>query len=615
MAGAGLTTLLVSTPASACGGFFCQTVPIDQAGESIVFAVDEPAGEIEAHVQINYVGAAADFAWVVPVPSNPQLFTSSEVLFTALAGSTPPVFSWNKLEDGTCRDDDSGWGWATADTALDFADSFFDTGSSGGGGVVVVNQQKVGPYDTVVLQAQTANDLINWLNTNNYDIPTTMGPALDPYVASGHLLLALRLTNGADVGDLVPLGMRYQATQPMVPIQLTHVAAVDDMRLDVWIFGNERAVPLNYSAVEVNPARIDWESRGDNYRDLLIEAVDEAGGQAWVTDVAADADQFAGRVLPFDIDLTPLYNVQNAANFVDQLRWAGVPGTQQLLDVLEVVVPMPPQLVAQGLDPQDFYNCMRCYLGGGVQVVFDPVVAADTIDAEILQPMRDAERLFSDYAKVTRLTTALSPGEMTRDPVFGFNPDLPNYSRFQTATLTYDCRSGNRSREEAKRRLTLPRGGSFCLPPEDRSSLDYGELIDRLPIPAAGRILQMSESGPGVELVNNRGIGFPTCAPFTLDQPAPGTAGVTNTILIRNAEPFETIHLVSGRPGSTPVPGCSGLDLDLSLQRRIATVQADADGNAEITGDVPAAFAGRQLRMQAVGYRSCRTTPTVDVQF
>ena len=88
-----LALIALSQPAAACGGFFCNTSdPIDQAAERIVFAHDEEAGEVEAHVQIFFSGSAEEFAWVVPVPDVPELFPSSDDVLTLLDSVTKPQF-------------------------------------------------------------------------------------------------------------------------------------------------------------------------------------------------------------------------------------------------------------------------------------------------------------------------------------------------------------------------------------------------------------------------------------------------------------------------------------------------------------------------------------------
>ncbi len=49
----------------ACGGFFCQNVPINQNAERIIFLMNEKEQKVSAIVGINYVGEAKDFSWVV----------------------------------------------------------------------------------------------------------------------------------------------------------------------------------------------------------------------------------------------------------------------------------------------------------------------------------------------------------------------------------------------------------------------------------------------------------------------------------------------------------------------------------------------------------------------
>src|SRR4029453_679927 len=94
--------------------------PVEQAAERIVFAWAEddecPDGLVTVEVQISYVGDAADFGWVVPVPDVPELFASTDVLFTALANPTVPTFSVQQEEYGTCGG--GGVGCAKADYAM-----------------------------------------------------------------------------------------------------------------------------------------------------------------------------------------------------------------------------------------------------------------------------------------------------------------------------------------------------------------------------------------------------------------------------------------------------------------------------------------------------------------
>src|SRR5262245_59559245 len=89
---AGLT--LAGTPAAAlaCGCFTPPdpSVPVLQAGERLVFGVAN--GTVTAHIQIQYQGAAAQFGWLLPLPSVPTLELGTDELFTKVASATQPSY-------------------------------------------------------------------------------------------------------------------------------------------------------------------------------------------------------------------------------------------------------------------------------------------------------------------------------------------------------------------------------------------------------------------------------------------------------------------------------------------------------------------------------------------
>ena len=89
-----LPFLLLSSAALACGGLFCSptVAPIDQAAEEIWFALDEEAGTVEMHIAIQWEGKSEDFAWILPVPDEPELFLSSPTVFRGLQLLTNPSF-------------------------------------------------------------------------------------------------------------------------------------------------------------------------------------------------------------------------------------------------------------------------------------------------------------------------------------------------------------------------------------------------------------------------------------------------------------------------------------------------------------------------------------------
>lgn len=523
-----LIGLCSSTAAWACGGFFCAQRPIDQAKESIVFAVDPVAGTIETHVQISYEGEAEQFAWVVPVPGVPTLFPSSEVLFTSLALTTTPLKARTFRDEGTCATvQDSGpWDSEIADT--DDSDTPLD--SDAPPPVLVLQEQRVGPYDTVVLSATSDTELLAWLTTHGYDLPPDLGPALAPYLAGGMNLLALRLANDTNAGDIVPLGMEYVASQPMIPIVLTRIAAVEDMRIDVWILGPDRAVPTNYLHTTINDPILDWYNRGTDYQERAKQAVAEAGPHVFFTDVSEPAGNYSGSVLPSPIDTTPLRALVDPVDYVLAVQGLGLAGTQTLLDILARHIPVPPALAAQGVTSRALFNCVWCYRNQ-LTTPIDADALTDDLEANLVQPMRNAEQLFIDHPHLTRLSTYLSPADMTVDPVFAFNADLPDVPRIQTVEFVRAC-DPLLLRDEAPMRVELPDGRTLRLPSTD--ALDelraddqawevtaYRHYIDTLALPAAGLVMQFSASGPGQVVLNNTTLPLPEPAPITPDTDPP----------------------------------------------------------------------------------------------
>jgi len=95
-----------------------------------------------------------------------------------------------------------------------------------------------------------------------------------------------------------------------------------------------------------------------------------------------------------------------------------------------------------------------------------------------------------------------------------------------------------------------------------------------------------------------------------LSVPTPGVAGQANTFAARGGVPGRTIQFFgSGRVGSTPLPGCPGVNLPLGGRPAIlGQVPADAAGNATLSVNVPRAYAGMPLVFVAVEQGTCRVS-------
>jgi len=276
--------------AQACGGFFCTNVPVDQAAERIIFAVNDGEGTIDAYVQINYQGAPDAFAWIVPVPNTPKLDVATMPMLRDLDRLTQPIFIAPPLDDA-CRN------------RLPVLMSGAVPAAAPTGGVTVFDQGSVGPFNYAVIGSEDPKALVNWLRENKYQITLAMEPFIDVYVKEKMQFLAMKLQPNKQVRDIQPVKMSYTAVKPMIPLRLTAVAAMPNMVVLAWILSKMQAEPENYAAVKVLDSDIVFTGfGGNNYFSLVSQRLNDFKGRAFITEFAGPT----ARLQPNDADLRGL---------------------------------------------------------------------------------------------------------------------------------------------------------------------------------------------------------------------------------------------------------------------------------------------------------------------
>ena len=264
----------LANAAGACGGFFCQNNPVDQTGERIVFSVNDD-GTITSLIQIQYVGSAEDFSWILPLPS--------AISADDLAVPDDGDLVFDELHSLTDVRIIAPPRPACADVAVNFS----ATTSAQSESVEVIASGEVGPFGFDVITSQDPAALTDWLRDNNYRVTEAMEPLIDVYVEERFAFLAMRLLDGEDSDSIQPIEITYEGTQPMIPIRLTAVAAASNMPVFTWIFADAQAVPDNYVHMDIATAQITFSTFGGNdYQTLLRNKADEHGGQAFITEFA-----------------------------------------------------------------------------------------------------------------------------------------------------------------------------------------------------------------------------------------------------------------------------------------------------------------------------------------
>ncbi|MCO4768698.1 MAG: DUF2330 domain-containing protein [Deltaproteobacteria bacterium] len=277
--------------ASACGGFFCDAVidPVVQTAERVLFRVNDD-DTITSVIEIQFEGEPTDFAWVLPLSEaiDPQsVSTAPAGLFDALEELTAPRFF---TSDAMAGADAASLGMSNGCSCGgpyydDFwGDSFVGPDFSG---IDVVGRSVAGPYAIEIITADDAGALLQWLQFNGYQIPSTAQEPIAAYVNSGGAFLGVKLNPDVPAGPIDALEITFPGTEPMLPLLLTSVAAVENMDVTTYVLAEERYAPDNYVDHDFDWSRVEWTGVADtDYEARLPAEVDALGGRAFVTEFA-----------------------------------------------------------------------------------------------------------------------------------------------------------------------------------------------------------------------------------------------------------------------------------------------------------------------------------------
>jgi hypothetical protein len=490
------------------------SAPVHQTSETVVF-VENPDSTVSAIIEPGYAGAADAFGWIIPVPGTPVVGLSSSVALKRLDTATSPQF-WLEVDAAqTCSPAE------VTPPAADGGEGASDPGAR----VLVLDRGSVGPYEYVTLAAD-GGGAAQWLADNGFDAAGLGDDALRPYLDRGLNLLAFKLTGAADSGEIRPLLLTYAGDELSLPLQLTAAAARDDMRLQVFVVGPSQAVPDNYGSLVLDEALFDWLSarpfklgtlpgggvgptyplfnNASNYDAVVTAAANEAGGRAFVTELAQPASQYRERVWsPNDEQqFMTLTSGEDFSDGIDAVLAANAlyAGWDGWSEALRAATTLP-----DGVSLSDFAADPEHYRGRA-RVDIDAFFRQ--LEAKVVRPLADTAALLYNAPYLTRLYTIISPDEMTTDPTFTFNPELAMVSNIHVAHQRIDC-SVTSERDAAPWSIALPHGGVV-----KGEGGEWPVALDALP--ANLKVVALGSSGSGKVLADHSAA----IADALLDDPA-----------------------------------------------------------------------------------------------
>lgn len=489
----GLATLAAPVRAWACGGCFIPTgssSPVLQDAERVLFVRDDKTKQSTVWVEVRYNGPSDDFGWVLPLPKVPKVGVGTAYLFDRLDLGTAPRFtttSGNPENCGTSSVATSGGGGCGSSAEYAVAASAKSAGrlpdDGNRRGVTVLVHDQVGPYDYVVIQGKTAEGLIAWLNARKYGIPELAKSVIEAHVQKGDVFVAVRLKTGATAQEVKPITLTMDDSEPCVPLRLTAIAAVDDLTVEVLAAGPGRAVPKNHLHVWINPMKLNWFDGATNYAQVVSAAIDEAAGRAFVTEFAGPVPAkvpvttgsgYATQVVEeplvdlATLDTTGIAKAKTVSEVIAALHAVGFPIVSETAETLEQHL----GLAAKAGSATDLVTFYKNLHEGQAELVGLPidttaVALAQDLEQNFVQPIKQLLPLIQGSKTLSRLVMRISPKEMTKDPIFGFHPGLPNVAREHAALLTAVCRGGSTPPDAY--RVTVNGLGSYVI---DRKTAD-----------------------------------------------------------------------------------------------------------------------------------------------
>lgn len=486
----------VSRDAHAFGGAWSsEKVPVRHAVEKIIF-VDNPGPTITAIIQIEYEGPPQKFAWLIPVLGTPAIGTSSNAVFRRLDAATAPEYLVEVAVEGTCKQG-----------APPRAAPSTDYGANG----------VTSPYELVHLRvdAKRGDPLqaaTHWLEKNGYAATDADTKTLAGYLNEGFDLLAFKLGKGADAHATRPLMLTYEGKLPVIPLRLTSASAVDDMDIQVWVFGPSQAVPENYRSLVLNEARIDWLSGGKypsgtlpgggagsaepyaskprNYDSVVSEAANDADGRGFVTELGGPASQYREKVwAPLDEQTFATISKEHYADGIDAITAAdhNYRGWDGFTEAVSSATTLPAGVTLDELvrEPDKYRGRTKVNIAKLFRL----------LDEKVVRPVTDTAALLYGAPYLTRLYSKMSAAEMTADPVFDYNGDLELIGNPRVARQFIRCSPGL-NQSDAPWRMELPHGGVV-------QGTGTGWPLGDGSMPANLKIVSLTTSGSGTVIKDN----------------------------------------------------------------------------------------------------------------
>jgi hypothetical protein len=260
--------VLLARPAAAFCGFYVSGGGAELFNNATQVALMRSSTRTVLSMQNDYQGPPEDFAMVIPVPvvlKKEQVKTLKKAIFTKLDTLSAPRLVEYWEQDPCPKPMADGYGSGFGGLGLRGVGSGggISLGGAGRGMVRVEAEFDVGEYEIVILSAEDALSLEQWLTEKNYKIPQGAAPLFRPYIQQGMKFFVARVNVKKVTFDktghaaLSPLRFHYDSEKFELPVRLGLINAKDTQDLIVHVLARGQRYEVANAPNVTIPTNID----------------------------------------------------------------------------------------------------------------------------------------------------------------------------------------------------------------------------------------------------------------------------------------------------------------------------------------------------------------------
>lgn len=221
-------------------------------------------------ISTKYKGNAEDFAWIIPVPGEPEITRGSYNLFNELVKKTTVPTTYQNV-------------------ALGSSTLEFDSSSTMPAPVEVVETKTIDYYDIAVLKSTDNDALASWLTDNGYQYPENKAYIFNEYINNGWFFIAMKINpeyaesevnSSLYSGTATPIQLTFQTKNIIYPLRLSSIAQdiatsshSTSVPITLYVFAKNKQQATNFNVQYADKMK----------KDDIMKLANQSNGDPWIT--------------------------------------------------------------------------------------------------------------------------------------------------------------------------------------------------------------------------------------------------------------------------------------------------------------------------------------------